>query len=133
MFLRVAVRWTTVPLVAVAAALACAGKSGGKGPDAGGCLDFELSHLDLTCGTDEDCIFLPTGIMCSLPCCLQNPTAGNMTAAARFEIQTAEVPYSGCASGETCPGLPGITCDNGICVVCGAGGCVDGGTGEDGG
>jgi hypothetical protein len=136
--IRLAVRGVGGLLVASAFVGGCERKAMSKGTDAGECVDFELASNDLACGTVDDCTIVVTGTLCADDACgcMHPPVVANLTAAARFNVETATLPYAECGTYETCTGPAELLCLEAQCVACGAGpfpDCVDAGPPDDGG
>jgi hypothetical protein len=80
--------------------------------DASTCVDIDVTTYDTTCSTDEDCVALPTGQICSGECDCGGGSAVNVDNTASWQAATSGIVWGECE----CPaGLPPV-CAQGQCV-----------------
>jgi hypothetical protein len=117
------------PLLMMGFAPACGGKILGgtvgsgeasgtiSATDGGGasCVDFEILPSDVSCGSDSDCSFVPTGEVCSGQSLCGDTAPVNAAAEARFQSETASLNLEACSS------TIQIRCLGGLCTLCGDG------------
>jgi hypothetical protein len=97
-------------------------------PDAGQCVDIELSTYDQSCQESSDCVAIYSGTVCtSAGSCLCPDSAINQSGQARYDAVINSLTFTGppCA----CPFFGSPTCASGTCVMCvpgsGTAGCPD--------
>jgi hypothetical protein len=116
------VRGSASTLVAfgLVVSLACS-RTASTAADAGGCVDFEPTASDLSCGSDNDCFIIVSGLICSTgPCgCGGAPSVVNVAGATRFMIQTTSLPSEDCETGGFCDAALTALCASNTCVLCG--------------
>lgn len=93
-------------------------------PDAGSCVDIDLSTYDQTCKADTDCIGVTAGVLCPGGCACGGSTI-NVDGEARYQAAVAAVETAACPC--VANGVP--RCIQNRCTLCGVGhpGCGDGG------
>jgi hypothetical protein len=97
-------------------------------PDAGQCVDIELSTYDQSCQESSDCVAIYSGTVCTgAGSCLCPGSAINQSGQARYDAVINSLTFTGppCA----CPFFGSPTCASGTCVMCvpgsGTAGCPD--------
>jgi hypothetical protein len=95
--------------------------------DAGDCIQVNPSSFSRACASNNDCILVTTGILCSGGCACGDTPINNASLAA-YEALTSSIMLEGCPCSD--PGQP--TCIQGTCTLCSFGpnqppGCGDGG------
>jgi hypothetical protein len=100
----------------------------GPSPEAGVCVDIELSSFDPSCQVDSDCIDITTGTICKGQCACGG-SAVNVSGEAAYEQALASL---GSSVGCPCPFGGQPRCLSNHCALCGVGldqpaGCPDGG------
>jgi hypothetical protein len=97
-------------------------------PDAGFCVDVDLSTYDTSCKADGDCINVTAGLICDGDCLCGGSAAINVDGQARYEATIAPVQQAACE----CPVSGAPRCIARQCTLCGPGTnpfheCPDGG------
>jgi hypothetical protein len=101
----------------------------GPPPDAGVCVNVDVSTYDQSCTVDSDCVEISAGLLCDKDCLCGGSTI-NGDGQARYDAAIAPL---GTGPACSCPGFGNPRCVKGHCTMCGGPGapnqpgCPDGG------